>query len=239
MEYGINWIYPRRCAVCGDIVTPESRLVCPGCYPKARRIKEPACKCCGKALHNEEQEYCFDCGKREHTWFQRGFALWPYSAEWQKSIAAYKYHHRREYAKFYSREFSDAFGEQIKELQPDALIPVPVHWTRYIQRGYNQAEVLAEQIGRELGVHVVSDLLIRSRRTRAQKNLNSHERAQNLDGAFSISEKWKNCRGKLNRVMIIDDIYTTGSTVNVCAKTLRQAGIQEIYFGVLCAGEDR
>lgn len=235
IEDCLDLVYPRRCAICGEIVSPKGQLVCTDCYPRAQRVKEPRCLCCGKEVASEEQEFCMDCMRRE-TYFEYGFSLWNYTDAMRKSIAAYKYHHRKEYAKFYSREFVDAFGAELMDLQPDALIPVPVHWTRYIERGYNQTAVLAKQIGSELDIPVLEDVLLRKRKTVAQKKLGHQERAKNLAHAFSVSEKWKNMSKSLSRVVLIDDIYTTGSTLNMCAKVLKQDADVEVYFGVLCIG---
>lgn len=198
-------------------------------------IKEPKCKCCGKAISQWEMEYCCDCTKKRHQ-FIRGFSLWNYNEEMKRSIANFKYNHRKEYGEFYGKEFAKRFGVQIRELELDALVPVPVHWTRYIQRGYNQAQVLAEQISKELNIPVVEDLLIRKKKTIAQKQLNSRQRIENLEKAFAVSKKWEKQEKKLKKILIIDDIYTTGSTIDACAKILKQMGIMEVYFGVLCVG---
>lgn len=235
-EYVLNMVYPRRCALCHEIAMPKGQLVCPGCYTKVSVIQEPKCKYCGKKLMVEEQESCFDCSKREHTWFEQGVALWDYTDTMRTSIAKFKYHARREYADFYAQEFVREYADYMERLELDAIIPVPVHWTRYIQRGYNQAEVLADRIGCKIGVPVYSDLLLRKRKTIAQKQLDDHQRAHNLEGAFMIAKNYINSMDGLNSVMIIDDIYTTGSTINACAKTLKKTGVRSVYFGVLCIG---
>lgn len=228
-------IYPRRCPICGNIVKPKGALACSDCYGKASLIREPRCKKCGKSIVHMEDEFCYDCNKREHM-YEYGFSLWNYNDVMRKSIANFKYHHRREYAEFYAEEFVRIFGQTIIKLKPDALVPVPIHWTRYVERGYNQAQVLAEAIGRCLDIPVIDDLLVRNKKTVAQKKLDNKERIKNLQHAFSISGKWENSVKKLNRLVIIDDIFTTGSTINLCAKILKQAEVTEVYFGVLCNG---
>ena len=221
--------------MCGDIVTPKGNQVCSECYEKAKIVEEPRCMKCGKYVGQEEQEYCYDCSGTD-TYFEKGFSLWHYDTVLKHSIAQFKYHNRKEYALFYGTEFVKEFKEQIEALEIDAIIPVPIHWTRHVQRGYNQAEEVANIIGRALNIPVVDDLLIRSRKTVAQKQLDDKQRQKNLENAFELSKKWKNISGNLNRVMIIDDIYTTGCTISACAKVLKEFGIQQVYFGVLCIG---
>lgn len=190
---------------------------------------------CGKQMEQEEKEYCMDCS-RTFSYFDRGFALWNYDAVLKKSISQFKYHNRKEYALFYGTEFVNQFRGWMEQTQIDAIVPVPIHWTRHMQRGYNQAFEVAKVIGEQLSIPVADDLLIRNKRTIAQKNLDDKQRQRNLENAFTISGKWKNISDNLNRVLIIDDIYTTGCTINACAKVLKEYGVQKVYFGVLCSG---
>lgn len=235
VEEVISMIYPKRCPLCGEIIKGNQKLACDSCYEELEYIEEPRCKCCSKAIEQEESEYCYDCNRKEF-YFESGVALWNYSSQMKQSLAKFKYHNRREYGEFYGEEFVKIYGDALMNLEPDALIPVPIHWTRYIKRGYNQAAVIANQIGKRLHIPVVEDLLIRTKKTIAQKHLDDKGRERNLQGAFAISEKWKKIEHNMECVVIIDDIYTTGSTINTCAKILMQQGIKEIYFGVLCIG---
>ncbi|MCI8408409.1 MAG: ComF family protein [Lachnospiraceae bacterium] len=234
-EVLINMVYPPRCPLCGAIIKESKRLACDSCYKELEYVEEPRCKCCSKAIEDEEAEYCYDCSRKEF-YFESGIALWNYSSQMKKSLAMFKYQNRKEYGKFYGEEFVRVYGDVLKSLEPDALIPVPVHWTRYIERGYNQAAIIANQIGKRIQIPVVEDFLVRTKKTIAQKHLDDKGREQNLQGAFAVSEKWKKNEHKMECVVIIDDIYTTGSTINTCAKVLKKEGVKEIYFGVLCIG---
>lgn len=234
-EEVISMLYPGRCPLCGEIIKRNQRLACDKCYEELEYIEEPRCMCCSKPIEQSETEYCYDCSRKEF-YFESGIALWRYSSQMKQSLAMFKYHNRKEYGEFYGEEFVRVYGDTLIELDPDALIPVPVHWTRYIERGYNQAAVIANQIGKRLDIPVIEDLLVRTKKTVAQKYLNDKEREQNLQKAFAVSRNWEKAEYNLNRVVIIDDIYTTGSTINTCAKVLMQQGIKEIYFGVLCIG---
>lgn len=230
----MNIVYPKRCAICGEIVTHKENKVCSVCYKELPWIGEPRCKRCGKPVEDEEIEFCYDCNRKQF-YYEYGFSLWNYSSKMRQSIAHFKYHNRREYGKFYGEEFVRVFGKQLLQLEPDALIPVPIHWTRYIERGYNQTEIIAQEIGKRLDIPVVDDLLVRKRKTVAQKKLDDKQRARNLEQAFSVSRKWQN-GSNLRKVIIIDDIYTTGNTINMCAKVLKEYGIEEVYFAALCIG---
>lgn len=185
---------------------------------------------CGKPLMEEEKEYCGDCRKMRHL-YSRGRALYEYESA-AGAIYRFKYSGRREYAAFFGEEAVRELGDFIRKISPDALIPVPLAGKRKRNRGYNQAEVLAKEIGRLMDIPVYSHFMRRIKNTVPQKQLNPTERQNNLKKAFKITEN----DVKLSTIIIVDDIYTTGSTVDAMSAVLQQAGILKIYYVALAVG---
>ena len=185
---------------------------------------------CGKTLRQVEKEYCGDCMQQRHL-FDRGRALYEYKSA-ADSIYRFKYKGRQEYAAYYARCMIKELGGWIAGCRPDAFVPVPIHSSKRRVRGYNQAEVLACELGRLTGIPVETDLIQRVRKTVPMKELSAVERQNNLKKAFKI------CRNdvKLDTIVIIDDIYTTGSTIDAMSHELREAGIKHIYFMTLSIG---
>lgn len=230
-------LYPRRCAICGEIVSTRGALACPDCKDKLTKINEPRCKKCSKPIESEEKEYCHDCEKK-HFHYIKGFSIWVYDSNMKKSISDFKFHGRREYGDFYVHEVINRYKNEILNIKPDALIPIPIHRTKKVQRGYNQAEILAKGIGKELGIPVLANLLIRDKKTLPQKQLNDKERLKNLEKAFSFSnEVGETNRNILRKVILVDDIYTTGSTIEACTNILLCNKIEEVYFISICIGK--
>ncbi|MBO5094245.1 MAG: ComF family protein [Lachnospiraceae bacterium] len=225
----IDLLFPRRCPVC-DRALPIGALICTSCADKLKIVKPPFCRKCGKGLVDEREEYCADCMQTQH-FYTEGRALYEYPCV-RRSMYRFKYKGRREYAEFYGGELARLLGDVIRRWNPDALVPVPLHRTRRRTRGYNQAQALADVLGRQLGIRVESGLLRRVKKTVPQKCLNREMRQNNLKKAFKL------CRNdvKLNTIIVIDDIYTTGSTIDAAAAVLREAGIKEVYFIALAAG---
>lgn len=226
----VQLVYPLRCPVCDQIVTPYGEKICLECMKKLQYIEPPYCLKCGKKLEDEEQEFCRDCAKKTH-FFLRGRALYGYDSV-AKSIYRLKYGNRREYASFYGEDVARYLGEFIRRIQPDGLIPIPLHAARKRKRGYNQAKLLADAISYYTGVPVYDKIVVRIRNTVPLKKLNPVERQNNLKKAFII-------RGndvKLKTVILIDDIFTTGSTIDEVAKVLLEAGVERIYFITLACG---
>jgi ComF family protein len=208
-----------------------------GCKEQLIYVVEPMCKRCGKPIEDEEKEYCSDC-ERKKFHYERGFAVWVYNDAMRISIAAYKYHSKKEYSKFYVHEMLRLNKESLHKLELDAIIPVPIHRSKYLERGYNQAELLAKGIGGDLRIPVLTKLLVRNRKTLPQKKLSDKERLKNLSEAFSVNEQFLNTEiTSIKKVLLVDDIYTTGSTVEACSSLLKSHGIDEVYFIVLCIGE--
>ena len=186
---------------------------------------------CGKPLEQEERELCGDCTRKKHN-FVRGVAAFAYTKEIKQSIYRFKYSNRREYAAFYGDMILKLKGQIIRSWQPDVIIPVPLHPARLRKRGFNQAELIAKRLGAGLGIPVDAKILIRTVNTAPQKTLNDKERAQNIKKAFQVTENIV----KYRKVLLVDDIYTTGSTLDSCADELMHAGVMQVYFAAVCTG---
>ena len=226
----LQFLFPRRCPVCDEIVVPWGEKICAGCLGKMKLLTSPWCMKCGKKLLRDG-EYCSDCRRKEHR-FLRGRALYEYESA-ALSIYRFKYSGRREYADWYGEQIADYLGDFIRNVNPDCLIPVPLHKKRKNERGYNQAEVLAHAVGRQLNIPVFADLVVRKKNTRPLKYENPEGRQNNLKKAFIMARN----DVKLKRIIIIDDIYTTGSTMDALSGVLQRAGIREIYFIALACGK--
>jgi ComF family protein len=186
---------------------------------------EPLCKKCGKPLSLKEAEYCPDCSRKRHL-YTRGRAALEYDSLMRESIGRFKYKNRREYADFYVQELLRTCKEAVKSWGVDLLVPVPLHKSRRKLRGFNQAELIARGLGRELGLPVSSELLLRTRKTVAQKELNDQERRANLKNAFQVAKN----KVSPKKILLIDDIYTTGSTIDAAAAVLLDHGAEKVYF---------
>ena len=224
----IHLLFPPRCPFCDDVLfhsvfVPEE-LVCRQCQKKPEYVKEPVCKKCGKPIEDERREYCYDCSRNTRVYVQ-GKALWVYKGEVKDSLYRFKYHNRQEYTRYYGQQLVQAYGEWIKRCRIQAIVPIPLSRKRMRQRGFNQAELIAVEIGRHMELPVYNDLLYRVRDTKAQKALNDEERKNNLKKAF----KTRTNKVQLNHIFLIDDIYTTGSTMTEAAWELKRAGVEEIY----------
>jgi len=229
-DYILDMVYPKTCPFCGQLPEREE-CICKNCKIRLPYIEGPRCMKCSKPILDMETEYCYDCRTKAHSYIS-GRAVWVYDDTLRRSISRYKYHGNLEYAKVYGMEITKWHGEWIKA-HGDLFVPVPLHKKKQRIRGFNQAKILADVLSETLQIPV-ADWLLRKRETAPQKELNDTERLKNLRNAFEVK---KEIFSPVDKVMLVDDIYTTGSTIEACAKVLYDAGVKEVYFISLCIGQ--
>ena len=229
----MDLIFPRRCAVCDEVIPYGGGYVC-GSHTDLPYVKAPVCMKCGKEIDSEEREFCLDCEKHFRN-FERGFPVFNYLEPFKASVLAIKYHGKREYCDFYGRIMAEKVRPYIKRYGIDAVTCVPVHRKKRRQRGYNQALELAKVLAKELELPLCPDMLVRNRYTAPQKELNNLERANNIKMSMSVGRIYSQYRN----ILIVDDIYTTGATIDVCASLLKSAGARNIYYSSVCVGKGR
>ena len=226
----IDCIFPRICPVCNDIVNKRGYDICPGCARKLTYVGDAYCMRCGKPVGDDE-EYCHDCAKGDHV-YDEGRAALVYDEYMSKSIYRFKYNGKREFAGFYGRIMYERLAGMIRSWKIDVIVPVPVHISKLRKRGYNQAYLLAKELSKRLKIPVNDRLVLRSAATAVQKELGAKERQNNLKKAFNVTQNVV----ELDTVLIVDDIYTTGATIDAVARCLKGAGVKNVYFVSLCIG---
>ena len=238
MSYIVNIIldllFPRCCPICGRIIVPKEDLICPTCIKKLSWVRGPVCKCCGKEIISGTMEYCPDCTAHPRS-FSHGMALLNYNEISAPSLAMIKYHNRREYLDFYAEAAYRRYAGMIARLSPGLIIPVPVHKSRLKKRGFNQTEEFGKRLSHYFKIPMSSEFLIRSKKTAPQKDLGPALRLKNLEQAFYC----KKLPVSVKKVLLIDDIYTTGSTAEACARALKKAGAEHVYLLVIAIGSGR
>lgn len=219
----VDLVYPPRCYVCGQA---SQKPLCDACLAKIELIKSsPLCERCGKPLL-ESASNCHTCRGRR-LYFSHVRAIGLYDGVLKEAIHALKFGGGRRLGYFFAQLMAESLPDDF--IQVDVVTFVPLHRRKRRNRGYNQAELLAKAFGRRTG-KPVKQLLKCRRRTKDQTKLSLKDRRANVREAFRLLSKstsWQeNLRDK--RIILIDDVYTSGSTVNECAWVLRRAGAKEV-----------
>ena len=219
----LNLLYPDRCPLCDTARPVKETGVCPECVKKLITVKGPVCEKCGRPVEKEGM-VCDECIAEDFS-FDGGKSVYTYSSV-SESIYRLKYMNRAAYAKTYGKLMAKEAGEWLEWIKPDALVPVPLHKKRLIKRGYNQAKELADEISKQTGILVADYLVKRSKNTVPQKLVDKKGRQLNMKKAFIVEENVVSFK----RIVLIDDIFTTGSTIDSLSRELKDAGVKEVYF---------
>lgn len=229
MRQAIRFLLPVDCAACGAPLTNDPiPLFCAGCWRTISPLTHPRCARCGRpfpspvATAYSPNHVCQSCAERPPA-YTRAWTLYPYLPPLQDAVCLFKYRGKIALASPLARLMID-------RLPPldcvDLLMPVPLHARRLREREFNQSLLLADRIGRHLDTPVSFTNLLRIIPSPAQTTLSRKDRLMNLRGAFALRHP-ESISGK--RILLIDDVFTTGATVNECAKTLRKAGSGDVY----------
>lgn len=213
-----NALLPASCLLCG--VDSGKSLLCPACAADLPAL--PAARCPQCAEPTTHGERCGACLK-DAPHFAATVALWRYDFPADRLVHALKYGHQLAVAKW----FGEQLAKRIDADRHDLLIPLPLHPSRLRERGFNQSAEIARNIGKRLGLPVDRSSLIRNRATPPQAELPLAKRQGNVRGAFE-------CRSDLGgrRILLVDDVMTSGSTANECARVLALHGAAEVTVAV-------
>ncbi len=229
-------VFPPRCPGCDDLLYAKDRPrgFCPTCAKDLRPVGQSYCMVCGLQLRRESDELCSQCRGKSHAFTQhRGVFI--YKPPMKAAMYRFKYANRRCYGRTFARAAARYTGDWISHLGVDAIIPVPMYHKKEKRRGYNQAAVFARALSEETGIPVLERHVARIKDSAPQKTLNVQERKNNLKNAFKVADT----ELKLNRVLLVDDIYTTGATMDQVSEALLASGISEVYGLSVCVGVDR
>ena len=246
----VSLLFPPRCPVCDEILEPEEtkKGIHLACENKLYPIFGAVCMHCGRPLvdsnpkkqeteYDSAREYCYDCVQKGYTRqsnIAQGKALYLYKGAVKTSMYRFKYSNKREYAQYFAQQAVKRYGEWIKQRQIEIIVPVPMYLPKQRRRGYNQAERFARALSELTGIPMDNSLVYRVEDTTPQKELGGNQRKNNLKNAFQIGKNVVQYRC----AMVVDDIYTTGSTAEAVARELIKQGTHRVYLLTVCIGGD-
>lgn len=221
----LDIIFPPQCLIC-DALVPTHGTLCLECWRGVSFISEPMCHACGLPFEYAigEGALCGDCLK-EAPPYARARAALRYDEASRKLILSLKYHDQTHLAKVYGPWLAKAGKELV--LESDALVPVPLYYWRFVNRRYNQSALLAAALAKHCALPVLPDALLRTRHTPPQTGLTRAQRQDNVKGAFCVNPRHAaTVKGK--NILLIDDVMTTGATLEQCTKSLLKAGANKV-----------
>lgn len=227
-------LYPRTCIGCGKPSPETFRYLCWDCWSEAARIEPPFCGLCGDPVAGSiEHDYiCYSCSG-EKPFFDAARSVIRYDGVMGEALRQLKY----EKALWLACDMAELLLSCLQAEYPgrefDLVVPVPLHHVRRRDRSYNQSSVLAYELAKRLHCRMSLGILRRIRPTATQTNLTAAQRLSNVNNAFqSQRKKWLAGR----RVLLVDDVMTTGATVNACARALKKGGATSVHVLTVARG---
>lgn len=227
LHAALDVLFPPLCHVCRTFIAEPGRLhICPSCRERMPGVISPLCTVCGTPFRGAGDDHvCGDCNVDRPSWTAARSAL-LYEGACSDLIHAFKYRHRvhlRRPLALLAIEYLDDF---VRAAGPEVIIPVPLHPRRLRSRGFNQAVLIGELFSRHWGIPLDRRALRRIRWTEPQVELPAAARSGNVKGAFAVTSP---ARVEGRRVLLVDDVLTTGSTLDECALVLRRGGAAGVY----------
>lgn len=235
----IDFFFPSNiyCIACGNLID-NTRVysLCDKCMREIKWITDNTCEKCGKSLGSEgpDRRLCFECESVRHE-FNKGFSCVTYEGPVKEILSGFKYKGRTYYAQKMTDVMLDRAVGFIDSIDVDMILPVPMHKDKEKGRGFNQAQLLSKDLGKRLELYTRNDILVKERKTLSMSSLSSGERRINLHNAFKISYNKENDIVDKN-LLLVDDVYTTGSTADACAEVLKAHGANEVYIFTFASG---
>ncbi len=219
----INYLLPKRCLSCSSL-TQDANSFCGNCWKNLNFINSPFCKCCGRefALDLSEQQECLKCISHPPS-FDKARALFKFDEHSKHIIHAFKYYDKTILAKSFAEMLSSRYSYDIAE--SDIIVPVPMHRFKRLFRMYNPAQILAQELHLAINLPIQMNVLVKTKWTKPQTTLSRKARLKNIAGSIKI-ENLSKIKGK--KVILIDDVITTGTTVSLCSRLLKKAGAKEV-----------
>ena len=223
-------IFPSDCRICESLLQTASRLpICNDCLASFRRNPFEICDVCGvpwsvQGESDEEFAICPECRQQKYG-FERARSYGQYEGTLARAIMLLKYEHIEPLGKWFADRLLEVARADEKRLWADMVVPVPLHRQRKKERGYNQVELFAKPLAKRLRIPYRPVLLMRTRPRPEKHLLDYEERWESVRGAFALKQ-----RGRVDnsRVLLLDDVMTTGATLDACSRALADAGASSV-----------
>lgn len=230
INHALRILFPENCGICHHLLEPAERFVCQTCWEKIELSGSSLCPRCGGSFASEHavsyspEHLCAFC-RQKRVPFETAKAVGPYRGILKEMIHLFKYRGKMGLGIHLAELMADQFFPKFSHLLFDLVLPVPLNPRKLREREFDQSQILAEHLSQKIGVPPETENLARIRWTESQVGLSRKERIKNVQGAFILKTP---SRIKEQRILLVDDVYTTGATITECAAVLKAKGAARI-----------
>jgi ComF family protein len=238
IQTGIDLVYPPQCAFCRTemLMPSDGILLCEPCRTQLTPRQHVTCSRCGATIAGKMEQGSPPCPhcRQVRRRYSTVISLGTYRGELRQAVLRMKRPNDEPLSISLGRLLADARRGELAAFRPDVVVPIPMHWSRRVARGTNSPDLLAASMAKQLGVPAAVGGLVRRRRTPPQNDLPPEHRLDNIRGAFRVPAEWDFSQA---RVLLVDDVLTTGATADEGAEMLRHSGAAEIGVAILARAE--
>ena len=229
LEFILNLLYPPKCMFCGKQIDNKDKHYCKSCYYKLSFTEEPKCLICGSYLPGNEK-ICISC-KTIRRYIDVNYPVFYYDGAIKEALLKHKFCGKMWYYKPFAEFIFENIKDKVKNI--DYIVYPPVNNKTFYKRGYNQSELISNELGKMLSLKVLKKCIFKKFDNEKQSNMSGKMRFKNVKGVFDVKDEFKEeLKGKT--ILFVDDVYTTGATSNECAKLLKKYGATSVVVTTLC-----
>jgi ComF family protein len=223
-------LFPNQCLYCNHLIGQEGAF-CNSCWQKLQFITDPKCNICSHPFEFQitDNLTCAKCLNNKPS-YDKVITLFRYNQIIKKVIGDFKYYDNTFLSKKLAQNLINKHSPELSEI--DLIIAIPLHKKRLRKRKFNQAILIGKEVSKVLNKRFINDLLLRIKNTTAQAGLRKKQREKNLQGAFALNKKYQEMI-KSKKILLVDDVMTTGTTLENCAKILKKFGAKEVTVLVI------
>lgn len=225
----LNIIYPPKCMFCGEKLNNNDKYYCKKCYYKLPFIEEKRCLICGREIFGD-RKLCLECTRhRRHV--DVVYPAFLYSGNIKEALLKYKFAGKM----YYHKPFAELIYENIKDSisDVDCIVYPPINIKTFYKRGFNQCELIAKILSEKFDIKLLKKAIYKTRENEKQSLMSREQRYKNVKGVFAVNDSFSEyLKGKT--VLLIDDVMTTGATIDECSKMLKKKGVKTVKSATLC-----
>ena len=227
----IKFFYPDKCIFCGEKPDPELKSCCRKCYYKMPVLSDERCLICGRELYSSDgYKVCSIC-RNHKMYMDANYPSFLYDGNIKEALLKFKFAGKM----WYHKQLAFFMSETIKKnnVTADFIVYPPVNGKTFNNRGYNHAELLAEEISRYTGIKIIKNAIYKVQDNEKQSLMSAQMRWKNVRNVFAVKEKYNDVfKGK--KILLIDDILTVGATISECSRMLKKSGAKSVVSATLC-----
>ncbi len=229
LNFILNIFYPNKCMFCNEFLDNNSKYYCKKCYYKLPFTEDKICLICGREVYGTHK-ICLSC-RTHKTYIDVNYPAFTYSGNIEEALKKFKFAGKMWYYKPFAKLMYENIKDKVSNI--DYIVYPPINKKTFYKRGYNQMELISKEMSKLLNIKMLKNCIYKTRENEKQSLTSGKLRYQNVRGVFAINNGFSEIINGRN-ILLLDDVMTTGATINECARMLKKSGAKSVVSSTLC-----